>query len=143
MVKFTRSILINAPVEKLFDYMDDPNNLPAIWPNMVEVSDVKRLPNGGAHYNYVYKMAGIRMEGISDDIEWVKNVRTISKSSGGIDSLATVEFEPAAQGTKVNVISEFTVPVPLVGKLAEAIIVKMSEQDAESLLANLKTRMEG
>ncbi len=33
-------------------------------------------------------------------------------------------------------------PIPLLGKLAEAIIVKMNEHEAELGLANLKERME-
>jgi hypothetical protein len=35
-----------------------------------------------------------------------------------------------------------TVPIPLLGKLAEAVIVKMNEREAELVLANLKVRME-
>jgi uncharacterized membrane protein len=142
MVKFTQTSVINAPVEKLFDYMDDPNNLPLIWPNLVSVSDVGRMPNGGARFKYVYAMAGIRSESLSEDIEYVQNVRTVTKSSGGVDSTATVEYEPVEAGTRVTISNEFVVPVPLVGKLAESVIAKMAEQDAQALLVNLKTRME-
>jgi hypothetical protein len=34
------------------------------------------------------------------------------------------------------------VPIPLIGKLAEAFIVKLNENEAETLLSNLKARME-
>jgi len=34
------------------------------------------------------------------------------------------------------------VPIPVLGKLAEAIIVKMNEHEGEVILANLKSRME-
>jgi hypothetical protein len=39
--------------------------------------------------------------------------------------------------------AEYVVPVPLLGKLAEAFIVKQNENEAEILLANLKARREG
>jgi len=142
MAKLTKTIVINAPVEKIFDYLDDPYNLPGIWPGLTEVSDVGRLPNGGVCYKYVYTIAGIRVEGYSEDTEHIQNVRTVSKSSGGVDSVATVNFEPVDSGTSVTVITEYAVPLPILGKLAEAMIVKLSEQDAEALLANLKKKME-
>jgi uncharacterized membrane protein len=143
MAKLSKSILINAPVEKIFDYMNDPTNMPEIWPSMVEVSNVKELPNGGVCFNFVYKMAGVRLEGVSEDTEWVRNQRTVSKSSGGIDAVATLIYEPTEAGTRVTVEDEYRVPIPVVGKLAESVITRMNEHEAEVLLANLKTRMEG
>lgn len=142
MATLTKSIVIHAPVEKIFDYMDDPNNLPAIWPGLEEVSDVGRLPNGGVCYKFVYKMAGFRMQGYSEDIEHIQNVRTVSKSTGGVDSTATVVFEPAGPETRVTITNEYLVPVPLLSKLAEAVIVKLADQDARTLLENLKKKME-
>jgi uncharacterized protein YndB with AHSA1/START domain len=46
MAKMERTIHINAPVEKVFGYMTEPTNLPEIWPSLVEVKDVKQLPEG-------------------------------------------------------------------------------------------------
>ena len=37
---------------------------------------------------------------------------------------------------------EYSVPVPVLGRLAEALVVKMNEREAELVLANLKSRME-
>ena len=37
---------------------------------------------------------------------------------------------------------EYTVPMPVLGKLAEAVVLKQNEQEAEILLANLKNRLE-
>ena len=36
----------------------------------------------------------------------------------------------------------YTIPIPVLGKLAEAIIVKMNEHEGELILANLKAMME-
>jgi uncharacterized protein YndB with AHSA1/START domain len=142
MAKLTKSIVINAPVEKVFDYMDDPTHLPEIWPSLAEVSDVGRLPNGGATYKFIYKISGLRLNGYSEDTEYIKNVRTVSKTSGGVDSLATVVFDPVDQGTRVTITNEYVIPVPVLGKLAEAAIVKMNDQEAETIMANLKAKME-
>ena len=86
MAKLTKSILIDASIEKIFTYMNDPKNLPEIWPSMVEVKDIQSLPNGGARFNFVYKMGGLHLEGTSVDTEYILNQRTVSKSTGGIDA---------------------------------------------------------
>ena len=44
--------------------------------------------------------------------------------------------------TKVTFGVEYTVPIPLLGKLAEAFIVRMNDREGDLLLANLKARME-
>jgi len=142
MVKGETTITINAPVEKVFDYVNQPTNLPEIWPSMVEVKDVQRLPNGGTSFRWVYKMAGMRFEGTTEDTEYVPNQRVVSKSTGGIESLFTWTFQPEDSGTKLTVEVEYTVPIPLLGKIAEAFIVKQNERELELVLANLKAKME-
>jgi len=142
MAKTVKSITINAPVEKVFDYISEPTNLPEIWPSLVEVKDVQKLPSGGTRNRWVYKMAGIRLKGTSEDTEYVPNQRIVSKTKGGAESTQTWMFQPEAGGTKVTFEVEYTVPIPVLGKLAEAIIVKMNEHEGELILANLKARME-
>jgi len=142
MAKSEKTITINAPVEKVFSYIDGGTNLPEIWPSLVEVTDVQRLPNGGHSDRFVYKMAGIRLEGTSEDIEYIPNQRIVTKTKGGAESTQTWLFQPEAGGTKVTFKVEYTVPIPVLGKLAEAVIVKMNDREGDLILANLKARME-
>jgi uncharacterized membrane protein len=142
MAKAEKSITINAPIEKVFGYISEVTNQPEIWPSLVEITDVKRLPNGGSTNRFVYKMAGIRLEGTGEDIEYVPNKRIVSKTTGGAESTQTWIFEPEAGGTKVTFKVEYTIPIPVLGKLAEAIITKMNDREGDLILANLKTRME-
>jgi uncharacterized protein YndB with AHSA1/START domain len=142
MAKVERSIVIHAPVERVFGYVADPSNLPEFIPSMMEVKDVQPLPNGGHRYRWVYKMAGMRFEGTSEDVEYVPNQRLLAKYTGGIEATLTWTFLPEAGGTRVTFVGDYTMPIPLLGRLAEAIIVKVNEHETEALLANLKARME-
>ncbi|MGB5933129.1 MAG: SRPBCC family protein [Anaerolineae bacterium] len=142
MAKVERSITINAPVEKVFGYWTQPTNLPEIWPSLLEVKEVQRLPNGGNRVQSVYKMAGMRFEVTTEDTEYVPNQRTVTKVEGGIEGTITWTFQPEDGGTKLTTETEYTVPIPLLGKLAEAFIVKANEREVDLLLANLKARME-
>jgi uncharacterized membrane protein len=142
MARVSKSIVIEAPVSKVFSYMNNPKNLPEIWPSMVEVRDVQKLPNGGMSFYFVYKMAGVRLEGFSEDTEFNFNHCTVTRSSGGINGQMTLVYEATGQAARVTLVDEYRLPEPVVGKLAEELVIRINEFEAEALLANLKTRME-
>lgn len=142
MAKVERSVEIQAPVEKVFGFAADPSHLPEFWPSMLEVKDIQSLPNGGHRFSWVYQMAGMRFDGTSEDVEYTPNQQVIEKAKGGIESTIAWTFQPEAGGTRVTFLAEYTVPVPLLGRIAEAVIVKMNEHEAETLLANLKAKLE-
>jgi len=142
LAKLEKSININAPAAKIFEYVNVPTNLPEIWPSMLEAKDVEPLPNGGNSFHWVYKMAGMRSKGTSANTVVVANERSVSETKGGIESRIVWMFEPEGGGTKVTFRGEYTVPVPLLGKLAESFIVRQNEHEAGVILANPKARME-
>jgi hypothetical protein len=72
----------------------------------------------------------------------VANERVVSETKGGIESRVGWIFESEAGGTRTTFEVEYTVPIPLLGKLAEALIVRQNENEADVILANLKDRME-
>ena len=139
MAKITRDILINAPVAKVFEYHSNPMNQPEYWPSMLEVKDVEEEERT---YNWVYKMAGIRLEGTTETTEFVENERIVTKSTGGVESTFVYEYMPEGDGTRLKMEVEYTVPVPVLGKLAEAFILKANEREADTVLGNLKDRLE-
>ncbi len=53
MAKLESSILISAPMEKVFEYASNPVNQPEFWPSLIEVKNVKELPNGGYSYDFI------------------------------------------------------------------------------------------
>jgi uncharacterized membrane protein len=142
MATIKKSIFIQAPVEKIFAFMSEPVNLPEIWPSMVEVKDVQPSPAGGYNFSWVYKMAGMRFDGASETVEVIPNRRVVTKSTKGIESKFVWSYQPEASGTRVTMEAEYVIPLPVLGKLAEAIIVKQNEHESEVLLSNLKNKME-
>lgn len=143
MAKVERSITINAPVEKVFAYIADPTSEPEWLPGSVEVKDVTLTEQGvGSHWRWVYKMWGLRFEGESTTLEYIPNQRIVTQSKGGIVSTWTYTFEPHDGGTKSSVVVEYTIPVPVLGKMAEALVLKQTEREADLAAANIKARME-
>ena len=142
MAKLKKTIVVGVPVEHVCRYMDQPANLQEIWPSLVEARDVQRLPNGGKQWQWTFKMAGVRFEGVSEDIEWVTNQRVVSKTTGGIQSTFHWTYQSEDGGTRVTVEVEYTVPIPVLGKLAENLVVRMNDNEMEMLLDNMKAVME-
>lgn len=142
MAKLEQTIVIRAPVEKVFNFMADPRNLPEIWPSMLEVRKVTTNPNGGVDFEWVYKMAGLKFDGASITAEFVKNKYSETRSTKGIESIFRWNYESIAEGTRLHLEVEYKIPIPLIGKLAEAVIVKQNEHEANNMLNNLKDRME-
>jgi uncharacterized membrane protein len=128
MAKVHRSITINSPVEKVFAYIDDITTSPEWLPSMMEVSDVAGS-GVGQHYRWKYKMAGVPLNGESTVIEHV-NAHWI------------YTFAPDDGGTKLDIEIEYSIPVPVLGKLAEKLVLKRNEREADMAMENVKEKME-
>lgn len=142
MTSQTKSAVVHAPIAEVYSYLDDPNHWPEFWPSLVEIKDVRELPNGGHSNRWTYKMAGVRFEGTREDVEHITDQRIVAKTHGGIDSTQTWALEPQGDDTKVTFRVDYTVPTPVLGKLAEAAIVKLNDHEGDVVLENLKTIVE-
>ena len=48
------------------------------------------------------------------------------------------DFQTGNGGTQIDLDINYEVPVPLLGKLAEKVIVKMNDNEIDTMLANIK-----
>jgi uncharacterized protein YndB with AHSA1/START domain len=142
MSKVVRKTTIHAPVDKVFSYLEDKTHFPEFWPSMMEVSDIRDLPTGGKHFHWVYKMAGIRFEGDTEEIEYVPNRKMVGHNSKGIESTIVWKLEDLEGETELTFEADYKVPVPLVGRLAENVIAKINDNEAVAMLSNLKATLE-
>lgn len=144
MKRLEKSVSIKAPIDKVFNYISDPTSAPEMMKSMLEVKDVDVKEGGvGTTFNWVYKMAGMKFSGESVVTEYVANKKLVMQSKGGIKSTWDWTLEPKGDGTQVTLVVEYDVPVPVLGKLAEAMVLKQNEKDADQSMANLKKILEG
>ena len=142
MAKVERSITINAPVDKVFDYITDPANEMEWFSSISDIRDIKGQ-GVGQKYGYTYKLAGLPLKGESEVIEYTPNQRYVTKSKGGMVSTFTWTFSPEDSGTRLNVVVEYTIPVPILGKVGERLALGQVEREADYAVANIKERLEG
>ena len=138
MPKVDNEVIINAPVEKIFNYISQPSNLLQIWPSLVEIKNQKLLPNGGYNYQWTYKMSGIHLTGTGECIDLIPNVVLASKNTGAVESTVRFSFLYKGIQTKVTLSIEYQIPSTLLGRIAEIIILKMNDKEAELILDNLR-----
>jgi uncharacterized membrane protein len=142
MATISKSIDIDAPVEQVFAFFNEPSNLPEIWPSMLEVSNVERKADGNYGFDWQYKMVGIRFRGRSDSTVFEKNKRVVLKSETGIPNNIDYVYESVGNKTRLSMNVDYTVPGQVLGKLAAPIVNRINEHEAETVLQNLKVRME-
>ena len=144
MTKLTRSIEIESPVGKVFDFAKDVGRFWTSWPEEVAARDVKLKPDGvGSSARLFGHFLAIHMEGTIEYTEVVPNERIVAKIHWFGESPTWVfTFEPSAGGTKLTAEGEWHVKVPVVGKRIEGMMVKGHEKGLESLLATVKSRVE-
>jgi uncharacterized membrane protein len=142
MAKVKRSIIVNAPVEKVYNYLADQKSQADWIPSTVEVWDVSE-PKVGASFKWKYKMAGILLEGESTVIELVPNKRIGTQTKGAVASNWLFILEAKDGGVEVELNIEYTIPIPVLGKVAERIVLKRNEREADLAMENLKTILEG
>jgi hypothetical protein len=141
MASWKDSILIHAPANQVFAYVDDPSELPTWLPNMVEVRNV--IGTGlGQQYEYTYKMAGLLLRGQSIVVEHDPNKRGLHQIIGTFTALWEYCVEPHEDGTVLSIRAEYRIPVPVVGKLAERIAIQQNARALGLSLINARDMME-
>ncbi|MDH3250314.1 MAG: DUF2505 family protein [Acidimicrobiia bacterium] len=144
MAKLTRSIEIEAPVEKVFDFATDVGKLWTSWPEDVAVRDVELRPDGvGTSARLFTHLFAIHLEGTIEYTEVVPNERIVAEAHlFGERPTWVFSFEPADGGTKLTADGEWQVKVPAMGKRLEGMMAKEHEEGLESMLATVKSRVE-
>ena len=143
MQTIIRDILIKTRVDRVFDFLVDPNNLPEVWPNFIEVKNVKKSKtNQGLNFNWAYKMAGMRFEGKFETVEYIPYELLVIKSNQALESTITWRFQPGGHETHLLLKIEYEIPASLKNRMKEEIIIQENEHEADAMLQNVKTRLE-
>jgi hypothetical protein len=87
-------------------------------------------------------MAGLRFEGETTLVEYVENRRMVTEGKGAINNRWQFDYTPTPEGTRLDLDVEYTVPTPVLGRIAEMAIRGQNEREAELALSNVKARME-
>jgi hypothetical protein len=142
MAKITKNVQIHAPVEKVFNFIIDPNNLPDIWPGSLVMKEVKRSALGGFNPRWVFKLARIPIEAAFEVRDFIPNQRLEQLSTRGIYTTLCISLHPQDGGTALTLDLEMLVPIPVLGAVVEAFVILVVNHLVDGILANLKAKLE-
>jgi uncharacterized protein YndB with AHSA1/START domain len=149
MITATRSIYIEAPVEKVFDFYKDPRNWAETAPVWLDATytDVNVTPKGtGTTFSYKGKMVGVvDVDGAGELTEVVPNRRIVMQATDPVQKTPetmTFLFEPVGSGTTMTMVDEREPMrierIPLVGRLAEWVVDELGSQWMRVLKAKME-----
>ncbi len=69
MSRVEKRVTITCSVERLFAYVPEETHLIEMWPGLLEVGEVQRLPLGGVLARWIYKMTGLIYEDLDSPCE--------------------------------------------------------------------------
>jgi len=141
MAHVEKSVNIKAPVDQVYRYITDAHHSPE-WIRSMEASSDISGSGKGDHFKWTYKMAGMTFSGDSEIIEHIPNKRQVVHSTGGIDAVWDFNFRDLGGSTELKLDIDYSVPIPVLGKVAEKLVLKQNEKEAEESLAALKSKLE-
>jgi len=146
MARIEASVVINRPVEEVFEFVTNPKN-DLLWQlGVLESEQTSEGPMGvGTTLRSVSQFMGRRMEGTGEVIGYKANKKITSKGASGPMSVETsYTFEPVEGGTRLSFVGEGETGgfVKRLFGLADSIVVRMGQRGMETDLANLKDILE-
>nr|WP_281274905.1 SRPBCC family protein [Georgenia muralis] len=139
----TRSVLIDAPVERVYE---DVLDIGTFWTGAPDVAmrSVRRTPDGVGTSARIYThWLGAHMEGGLEIVEAVRPERVVAKVTFGPESpMWTFTLEPVDGGTRLSGQGRWHLGVPVVGKRFVTMMAASHEEFLEQMLAGAKERLE-
>ncbi|NUE03096.1 SRPBCC family protein [Halorubraceae archaeon YAN] len=111
MSTLTGRVTIDAPIEQVFLYMDDPRNQAVITPALSSVEPISILENGGKRASYRYAMGPIGLTGEVVATTYIPNQAITFELHGDLSGTIDWEFEQV-DGTQTRVTYSATYELP-------------------------------
>ena len=145
MAKVSASVVINKPIQEVFEYTASPVNGPAFIPNLNENTNIQPEQIGlGQTFDWRFNLAGVDLKGKAEVAEYDPPHKSTIKTTGDSNTTWVYTFQEENGGTKVTAEVEYEIVESALQKVANRMVVdKLNQRTAEQMLQNLKTILEG
>lgn len=145
MATISKKIVINSPVEKVFQFVTSPENWTKYVTSLASVRDLSS-PNvePGTTFSWEYRMLGMTFGGKGHVTQNVKNTRFGMKMEGGFPVQEDYTFVPAdGKGTELTVEISYDIPGRILSTISKSSVVeKLNQKEADGVLEKIKTMCE-
>jgi uncharacterized membrane protein len=146
MAKIETKVEIQAPVEKVFDFVADIAENHSKFLLFVEkveaTSDLKR--GVGATVRYEAKSGGVKSWFENKVTNQIDNELIEFESIAGMKNKGLWSFAPTEKGTELTVVFDYELPASYLGKMLDKLFVeRQNRKDVSESLKKLKAILEG
>lgn len=145
MAKVSASVVVNKPIQEVFEYAASPVNGPAFIPNLNENTNIQpEQPSLGQTFNWRFNMAGVDLKGQAEVTEYEAPHKVAIKTTGDSNTTWIYKFQEENGGTRVSAEIDYELVESALQKFTNRIVIdKLNQRTAEQMLENLKTILEG
>jgi len=139
MSEIHKNATIDAPADKVYEFVDNPENFPQYVPNVERVEDIKRSEGRiGDSFRVVYKVMGVTFDEKFTVTEHQPPHKAGSRFEGGMKGTFDWTFEPQGQQTKTTVVVRYELAGGALGKAVDALVLeRTNEKTIEGMLQNM------
>ncbi|MFC7076239.1 SRPBCC family protein [Haloarcula halophila] len=140
-VETADDVWIDAPVDRVFAFMDEPANQAAVTPSLAVAERVERLDNGGNRARYVYRLFGISFEGEVRASRYEPPERIVYDLVGDLTGTITLTFAAEDGGTRLTYAASYGIPGPVPEWLLAPLVRWYNAREVRRLLATVRDRL--
>jgi carbon monoxide dehydrogenase subunit G len=140
MSEIHKSVTIDAPAEKVYGFVDNPENFSKYVPNVERVVDIKRSEGRiGDSFRVIYKVMGVTFDEMFTVTEHQPPHKAGSRFEGGMKGTFDWSFEPLGEQTKTTVDVRYELAGGALGKAIDALVLeRTNEKTIGDMLQNLR-----
>lgn len=138
MIRVSATRAIPAKAQLLFDLLDKPETHRQITPALVESREIGRLPSGGTHASYLYRILGIPFAGEIRAVEHDRPGKLRYEMTGAIRGSIEIVIKDESEGATVSYTGAFDLKPRSLVFLGRPILGWYNRRQIRSLLANLE-----
>jgi uncharacterized protein YndB with AHSA1/START domain len=143
MAVVQRNVQIEASPQETMALLSDAGRWPDWYPGMTEVDRAAPFPEEGGKVAFKVKSAGLSMPITETVLDYQPAKLQLFQMEGMLSGRARWELTPVGNGTRLTTTFDYALPGGVLGKLADALIVKrMNSKSLEQALNNLKALLE-
>jgi carbon monoxide dehydrogenase subunit G len=138
-----RNIKIKASPEETMTLLSDASRWPDWYPGMTEIEVTAPFPDKGGKVAFKVKSAGLSMPINETVLDYQPGKLQLLEMEGMLSGRARWELTPEGDGTRLTTTFDYALPAGVLGKVADALIVKrMNGKSLEQGLNNFKALVE-
>jgi carbon monoxide dehydrogenase subunit G len=143
MTSVQRNVQIDASPQETMALLSDASRWPDWYPGMMGIDITAPFPEAEGKVVFKVKSAGVSMTITETVLDYQPDKLQLLQMEGMLSGQARWELSPEGDGTRLTTTFEYALPGGVVGKLADALMVKrMNGKSLEDALKNFKALVE-